>query len=162
MKRMFGTVFCLGLALVANADEKLQVIDLAPDAPVSAEAAERGRKYMEAQEAAVRITPDEAMQFMQRLSQTVDQGHAQAKTGAMDGKTIRNQSIALNKLEEEGSRFRVVFAPFKSCGDASSDAAMSWRGLISGNQAQLTEYHQKYIAAANECIHAAQLAANTK
>lgn len=160
MKRMFGVAFCLGLALVANAEEKLQVIDLGADAPVSAEAAERGRKYIEAQKAAARITPDEAMQFMQRLSATVDQGHAQAKAGAMDGTAIRNQAIALNKIKDEGARFRVIFAPFKSCGDASSDAALSWQGLIGSNSAQFVEYHQKYVAAATECIQAAQLAAS--
>ncbi|ATR83790.1 hypothetical protein CS390_15190 [Pseudomonas sp. HLS-6] len=156
MKRTFGAVFCLGLALAANAEEKLRVIDLSPGGPVSAEAAERGRKQIEAQKAAARITPDEAMQFMQRLSETVDKGHAQAKTGAMDGKAIRNQAIALNKLQDEGARFRVLFAPFVSCGDASSDAALSWQGLIGGNKEQFVEYHQKYIVAAMECIQAAQ------
>lgn len=160
MKRMFGAVFCLGLTLAANADEKLRVIDLAPDAPVSAEAAERGRKYMEAQEAAAKITPDEAMQFMQRLSETMDAGHEQIRAGAMDGKAIRMHSIALNKLQEEGARFRVPFAPFKSCGDASSDAALSWQGLVGNSQNQFVEYYQKYIAASKECIQAAQLAAN--
>ncbi len=160
MKRMFGVLFCLGLALTANAEEKLRVIDLAPDAPASAEAAERGRRYTEAQEAAAKITPDEAMQFMQRLSETVDQGHAQAKSGAMDGRAIRNQAIALNNLENEGERYRVMFARFKSCGDASSNAAFSWQGLIGSNTAQLVEYHQKYIAAASECVQAAQLAAS--
>lgn len=156
MKRTIGAVFCLWLTLTANAEEKLRVIDLAPGGPVSAEAAERGRKYVEAQEAAAKITPDEAMEFMRRLNQAVDNGHAQAKTGAMDGKAIRNQAIVLNKLQDEGSRFRVLFAPFKSCGDASSDAAFSWQGLVGGNQEQLVEYHQKYIAAAMECIQTAQ------
>ena len=156
MKRMFGTAFCLVLAVAANAEDKLRVIDLSPDAPASAEAVERGRKQIEAQNAAARLTPDEAMQFMQRLSETVDSGHAQAKTGTMDGKAIRNQAIALNKLQDEGSRFRVMFAPFKSCGDASSDAALSWQGLIGSNQEQFVEYHQKYIAAAMECIQTAQ------
>ncbi|MCO7537507.1 hypothetical protein NJH24_22350 [Pseudomonas asiatica] len=160
MKRKFGVFFCLWLALTANAEEKLRVIDLGSDEPVSAEAAERGRKYTEAQEAAAKITPDEAMQFMQRLSETVDKGHAQAKTGAMDGKAIRNQAIALNNLQEEGARYRVMFARFKSCGDASSDAAFSWQGLIGSNTAQFVEYHQKYIAAATECIQAAQVAAS--
>ncbi len=160
MKRMFGAVFCLGLALAANAEEKLEVIDLAPDGPVSAEAAERGRKYVQAQEEAEKISPDEAMQFMQRLSETVDQGHAQAKTGNMDGKAIRNQAIALNNLQEEGGRYRVMFARFRSCGVASTDAAFSWQGLIGSNTAQFVEYHQKYIAAATECIQAAQLAAS--
>ncbi|MCO8167848.1 hypothetical protein NJC40_08660 [Pseudomonas sp. 21LCFQ02] len=158
MKRTFAALFCLGLALNAHAEKKLEVIDLAPDAPESAEAAERGRKYVEAQEAAAKITPDQAMQFMQRLSKTVDQGHAQAKSGAMDGKAIRNQAIALNKLQDEGSRYRVMFARFKSCGDASTDAAFSWQGLVGNNSAQFVEYHQKYIAAATECIQAAQLA----
>jgi len=160
MKRTFGAIFCLGLALIANAEEKLRVIDLAPDAPVSAEAAERGRKYLEAQEAAAKITPDEAMQFMQRLRETMDSGHEQIRAGAMDGKAIRNHSIALNKLEEEGVRFGGPFAPFQSCGTASTDAALSWRGLVTSNQAQFVEYFQKYIAASNECIQAAQLAAS--
>ena len=97
---------------------------------------------------------------MQRLSDTVEQGHAQAKTGAMDAKAIRTQAVALNNLQDEGARYRVVFARFKSCGDASSDAAFSWQGLIGSNTAQFVEYHQKYIAAANECIKAAQLAAS--
>lgn len=156
MKRMFGAAVCLGLALVANAEQKLQVINLAPDQPVSAEAAERGRKQVAAQEAAAKITPDEAMSFMARLNDTVDQGHALAKAGGMDGKAIRNQAIALNKLGDEGARYRVLFAPFKSCGEASSDAAMSWQGLIGSNQEQFVEYHKKYLAAAMECIQTAQ------
>ncbi|EKT4569584.1 hypothetical protein QEM43_005345 [Pseudomonas putida] len=160
MKRMFGVFFCLGLALTANAEQKLRVIDLGSDEPVSPEAAEQWRKHTEAQEAAAKITPDEAMQFMQRLSETVDHGHAQAKTGAMDGKAIRNQAIALSKLQEEGSRYRVLFARFNSCGVASSDADLSWQGLIHNNTAQFVEYHQKYVVAATECIQAAQLAAS--
>ncbi|MNJ76004.1 hypothetical protein D3C77_732020 [compost metagenome] len=74
----------------------------------------------------------------------------------MDGKAIRNQAIALNKLQDEGSRYRVLFAPFKSCGDASSDAAQSWQSLIASNQQQFVEYHQKYLVAAMECVQTAQ------
>lgn len=156
MKRIFGTVFCFALAVTANAEDKLRVIDLAPDAPVSAEAAERGRKYVEAQEAAAKITPDEALQFMQRLKETMDDGQEQIRAGTMDGKALREKAIALNKLHDEGGRFGGPFAPFKSCGDASNDAAFSWRGLIGNNEDQYVEYYQKYIAAATECIQAAQ------
>ena len=156
MKRIFGAAFCMTLALVANAEQKLQVINLAPDKPVSEEAKERGRKQIAAQEAAAKITPDEAMAFMARLDATVNQGHALAKTGGADGKAIRNQAIALNKLDDEGARFRVLFAPFRSCGNASTDAAMSWQGLVGSDQAQFVEYHEKYIAAAMECIQTAQ------
>lgn len=154
MKRMFGAVFCLGLALAANAEEKLRVIDLSPDAPVSAEAVERGRKQIEAQEAAAKITPDEALQFIQRLKETMDNAQEQIKAGAMDGKAQREHAIALNKLHEEGGRFGGLFAPFKSCGDASSDAALSWQGLIGSNEDQYVEYFQKYVAASAECIQA--------
>ncbi|WP_445677586.1 hypothetical protein [Pseudomonas putida] len=156
MKRMFGVVFCLGLALVANAGEQLEVIELGTNAPVSAEAAERGRKYLEAQEAAAKITPDEAMDFMQRLSTTINDGHELTMAGGMDAKAQRNHAIALNKLQTEGGRFGGPFAPFKSCGDAASDAALSWQGMIHSNQDQFAEYYRKYIAAANECIQAAQ------
>lgn len=97
---------------------------------------------------------------MQRLNETVERGHAQAKTGAMDGKAIRSQAIALSKLDNEGSRYRVVFARFQSCGNAASDAAMSWQGLVGSKTDQFVEYHQKYIAAANECIKAATLASS--
>lgn len=93
---------------------------------------------------------------MARLDATVNQGHALAKTGGADGKAIRNQAIALNKLDDEGARFRVLFAPFRSCGNASTDAAMSWQGLVGSDQAQFVEYHEKYIAAAMECIQTAQ------
>lgn len=155
MKRMFGTVFCLVLAVTANAEEKLRVIDLAPDAPISAEAAERGRQYVEAQEAAAKITPDEALEFVHRLRKAMNATQEQIEAGAMDEKAQREHAIALNKLHEEGGRFGGPFAPFKSCGNASSDAAMSWQGLIRHNEDQYVEYFQKYLAAADECIQAA-------
>ncbi|GLO23538.1 hypothetical protein [Pseudomonas putida] len=155
MKRMLGVIFCLGLALVANAEPKLKVIDLGSEAPVSAEAAERGRKYIEAQEAAARITPDEALEFISRLKAVMEEGHELTISGGMDAKAQRNHAIALNKLSDEGDRFGGPLAQFKSCGDAASDAAFSWQGMIGRNQDQFGEYFTKYVAASNECVQAA-------
>jgi len=155
MKRTLEVVFCLGLALVANAEQKLEVIDLGSEAPVSAEAEDRGRKYMEAQEAAAKITPDEALEFISRLRAAMDTGHELTISGRMDAKAQRNHAIALNKLSAEGDRFGGPFAQFKSCGDAASDAAFSWQGMIARNQDQFEEYFTKYVAASTECVQAA-------
>lgn len=154
MKRTIGLTLLLMAACSAYAEKKLEVINLAPG-PVSAEDAERGQRQKAAQEAAAKIPPTEAMDFMVRLNNTVEQGHALAKSGAMNGTQSRNQAIALNKLKEEGARFGTLFTPFAQCNSAGIDAAASWQGLIANDSKRFTESHMSYLKAAAECIKAA-------
>lgn len=155
MKRIVGLTLCLLAVSMAHAEQKLRVIDLSDDAPVSAEAAERGRQAIAAQEAAKKIKPEEAREFLQRLIETVDYGHDLIQSGTMNGKQSRDQAIALNKLQDESDRFGSLFAPFAKCRSAASDAAMSWQGLIFKKAEEFIDYHKSYLANAALCAKAA-------
>ena len=155
MKRIFGLTLCLLAASMAQAEQKLRVIDLGDDAPVSAEAAERGRQAIAAQEAAKRIEPEEARDFLKRLNETVDRGQTLALSGSMDDKQARDQAIALKKLMDESERFGSLFAPFAKCRSAAIDATTSWQGMILHNARQYSVNHTSYQAAAKECAKAA-------
>ncbi|SCZ75911.1 MULTISPECIES: hypothetical protein [unclassified Pseudomonas] len=155
MKRIFGLTLCLLATSMAQAEQKLRVIDLGDDAPVSAEAAERGRQAIAAQEAAKKIKPEEARDFLKRLNKTVEHGQTLALSGAMDGKQAREQAIALKKLMDESDRFGSLFAPFAKCRSAAIDANTSWQGMISQNVRQYSEGNTSYQANAKECAQAA-------
>ena len=73
----------------------------------------------------------------------------------MTGVQIRNQAIALNKLQDEGDRFGPIFSPFHTCNSAGISAARSWQGVVSGDTNQFVENHKAYLQAAMECIQAA-------
>ncbi|MEE4091980.1 hypothetical protein V2I59_00375 [Pseudomonas viridiflava] len=137
-----------------QAEKKLEVIDLAPE-HVSAEDKARGQRYLEAQDAAAKIPKADAMDFIVRLNSAVEDGHALAKSGTMNGTQSRNQAIALNKLQDEGAKFGTVFTPFAKCNTASIEAATSWQGLIGSNEKLFVQSHQSYLQAAMECIKAA-------
>ena len=155
MKRIFGLSLCLLAASMAQAEQKLRVIDLGGDEPVSAEAAERGRQAIAAQEAAKKIKPEEARDFLKRLNKTVDKGQTLARSGTMNGKQARDQAIALNKLMDEADRFGTLFAPFAKCRSAAIDAASSWQGMISQDAREYSNNHMSYLSAAKECAQAA-------
>ncbi|NAN55282.1 hypothetical protein EX349_29250 [Pseudomonas protegens] len=155
MKRIFGLTLCLLAASMAQAEQKLRVIDLSDDAPVSAEAAERGKKYMADQEVAAKIKPEEAREFLKRLNKTVERGQNLALSGTMDGKQAREQAIALNKLQDESERFGALFAPFAKCRSAAIDAASSWQGMIFKDARRYSESNTSYQANAKECAQAA-------
>ncbi|KPB84455.1 Uncharacterized protein AC504_1995 [Pseudomonas syringae pv. maculicola] len=137
-----------------QAEKKLEVIDLAPE-NVSAEDKAAGQRYQAGQGAAAKITPAEAMDFIVRLNSTVEEGHALAKSGTMNGTQSRNQAIALNKLQDEGAKFGTLFAPLAKCNNAAIDAATSWQGLIGKNEKLFVDSHQAYLQASLECIRAA-------
>ncbi|QIH07175.1 MULTISPECIES: hypothetical protein [unclassified Pseudomonas] len=155
MKRIFGLTLCLLAASMAHAEQKLRVIDLNDGQPVSAEAAERGRQAMAAQEAAKKIKPEEALEFLKRLAERVEYGHDLARSGTMNGKQSRDQAIALNKLQDESDRFGTMFAPFAKCHSAAIDAAMSWQGMIFKKTQEFIDYHKSYLANAAQCAKAA-------
>ncbi|QNH77111.1 hypothetical protein GGD92_02155 [Pseudomonas protegens] len=155
MKRIFGLTLCLLAASMAQAEQKLRVIDLGDDVPVSAEAAERGRQAIAAQEAAKKIKPEEARDFLKRLNKAVEHGQNLAKSGTMDSKQAREQAIALNKLQDESDRFGSLFAPFAKCRSAAIDAASSWQGMIFKDARQYSEDNTSYQANAKECAKAA-------
>ncbi|WP_024674065.1 hypothetical protein [Pseudomonas syringae] len=138
----------------AQAEKKLEVIDLAPD-NVSAEDKAAGQRHTNAQDAAAKIPPAEAMDFIIRLNSAVADGHTLAKSGTMNGTQSRNQAIALNKLQDEGAKFGTLFTPFAKCNNAAIDAATSWQGLIGNNQKLFVESRQSYLQASLECIKAA-------
>ena len=71
MKRILCTSFCLLISMGIHAEQKLRIIDLGSDGPVSAEAEERSKQYRAAEDAAAKIPASEAMNFMQRLNRTV-------------------------------------------------------------------------------------------
>lgn len=155
MKRIVGLTLCLLAASMAHAEQKLRIIELGDDTPVSAEAAERGRQAIAAQEAAKKIKPEEALEFLQRLVTTVKHGHDLARSGTMNSKQSRDQAIALNKLQSESHRFTGVFAPFVDCYSAASDASNSWQGMIFGKTQEFIDYHKSYLANAAKCAKAA-------
>ncbi|AZC23241.1 hypothetical protein [Pseudomonas sessilinigenes] len=155
MKRIVGLTLCLLAASMAHAEQKLRVIDLSDDAPVSAEAAERGRQAMAAQEAAKKIKPEVARDFLKRLNKAVEHGQNLALSGSMDGKQAREQAIALRKLQDESDQFGSLFAPFAKCRAAAIDAAMSWQGMIAQDVRQYSENNTSYQANAKECAQAA-------
>lgn len=154
MKRTIGIILLVLAAGSVQAEKKVEVIDLAPE-NVSAEDKAAGQRYQAAQDAAAKITPAEAMDFIARLNSTVDDGHALAKSGTMNGTQSRNQAIALNKLQDEGAKFGTLLTPFAKCNNAAIDAATSWQGLIGNNEKLFVEYHQSYLQASLECIKAA-------
>ncbi|MCY7264382.1 hypothetical protein [Pseudomonas protegens] len=155
MKKIFGLTLCLLSASMAQAEQKLRVIDLSDDAPVSAEAAERGRQAIAAQEAAKKIKPKEARDFLKRLNKTVEKGQTMAASGIMDDEQARDQAIALKKLRDEADRFGTLFAPFAKCRLAALNAESSWQGMISQDAREYSNDHMSYLSAAKECAKAA-------
>ncbi|NNA22460.1 hypothetical protein HBN70_17100 [Pseudomonas lundensis] len=159
MKRTFIASICLLAALAVQAEQKLKVINLAPDAPTQEQMA-RAERYKAEVEVASKITASDTMDFLNRLHTTVSNGHELALSGNMNAVQIRNQAIALNKLQDEGDRFGPILTPLHECKAAAIDAATSWQSLIAGNAEQVDEYHQKYLAAAKQCSFAAERRAN--
>lgn len=155
MKRMLAFALLALSVLSAQAEQKLKVIDLTPDSPPTAEQLERAKQYQAEQEAAAKIPPKEAKEFMMRLVSTVDQGLELAQSGKINAVQLRNQAIALNKLQDEGARFGGLFAPFNECNKASIGAAMSWQSLIARDVEKFTQYHSNYQDSVIACLKAA-------
>lgn len=152
MKWMLSLIVLLS-AFSAHAEKKLEVIDLSPENP-TAEQLERGREYERSQAAAAAVPPKEAKEFLIRLVGTVAQGLEIAQSGTMTGVQARNQAIALNKLQDEGRRFGVLFAPLHECNSASIDAALAWQQLIRGDVDKFKEAHSNYQEEAVACAKA--------
>lgn len=155
MKRMLGLTLLVWSVSSARAEPKLRIIDLAPDSPPTAEQTANGKRYIADQEAASKIKPAEAKDFIARLITTVDEGLGLASSGRITGVQMRNQAIALNKLQDEGTQFGTLFAPFHECNSAASDAARSWQLLIGRDVEKFSEYHAKYEESAVACVKAA-------
>lgn len=155
MRRIVGFTLCLLAIGVTQAKEKLQVINLGENIPASAEAAERGKQYVAAQATAADIKPQEAREFLMRLRAAVQYGQKLVASGSMNGKQARDQAIALNTLQDEGSRFGAVFAPYGKCNAAAIDAAASWRALTFKNYQQHEESFRSYRESAEQCEAAA-------
>jgi hypothetical protein len=155
VKRIFGLALCLTAVSTAQAEPKLRLIELSDDRPLSAEDADHSKHFMAVQEAAQKIKPEEARDFLKRLNETVEQGQTMAASSTMDSKQARNHAIALGKLKNEGEHFGVMLAPFAKCNSAAINAASSWQGLIFNNEQQYSNGHTSYQAAAKECAKAA-------
>lgn len=155
MKRIFAVALLTLCALPVLADQKLKVIDLSDGEPLTAEQIERNKERQAAQDAAASIPPQEAKDFMLRLVSTVDKGLELAQSGSASGVQVRNQAIALNKLQNEGARFSTLFTPFHDCNTASIDAATAWQQLISNDTQRFNQTHQSYQAAVVACLKAA-------
>lgn len=154
MKRIFGLTLCLLATSMAQAEQKLQVIELDSDEPVSAEAAERGKVFGAAQERAGKVPAKEAKTFMTELSNSVATAMSQLQNNQIDKTKARDQIIELRKLKKDGERFGYLNTPFHTCNEASIHAYSSWEGLINNNYDQFKNSYVKYLQAGAKCEEA--------
>lgn len=147
MKRTFIAALLACVALSAQAEEKLRIIDLSsPDSST---------KRTQPIKTTASATASEARDFMARLDATVDRGNDQIRSGQVDPVQRRKQAQALAALQIEGEKFGVLFTPFHKCNEAAISAASTWQGLIGGNTRQFENGFNDYEEDREACLQEA-------
>ena len=99
-------------------------------------------------------TKREAKDFITRLDAAVERGNAQILSEKVDPVARRKQAQDLTALQNEGTKFGVLFTPFHSCNEASISASSSWQGLIGLNKRQFDNGVDSYEKERQECLDA--------